>query len=250
MEVRGALKFDERVFDFQPETGKFTYTPPTKLIDGTYHFKWEVQDTAGNSASPIDFALTIDTRPFQASISTERIEGDRRTLRITLTTTKRLAETPVLEVVPSGAHLGYTPNLDHFTVVDRELNANLKMGSQQSIFRYALDFPISPSQTGLTFSAQVRSFNGEVLPVRGYFTDQNRLFEDIQFPRFNQGAHAPMETVLLSIDGGPSVLLLEDGAAPQVTLRSQGGSRSKDYSRSTTECRCTWVDDTRTYLHC
>jgi hypothetical protein len=120
--------------------------------------------------------------------------------------------------------LGYTPNLDHFTVTDRGLNANLKMGSQQSIFRYALDFPISPSQTGLTFFAQVRSFNGEVLPVRGYFTDQNRLFEDIQFPQFNQGAHTPMETVLLSIDGAPSVLLLEDGAAPQVTLRSQGGS--------------------------
>ena len=220
----GAPKFDESVFHFQPETGKFTYTPPTQLTDGTYHFKWEVQDTAGNSASSTDFALTIDTRPFQASISAERIEGDRRTLRITLTTTKRLAETPVLEVVPSGASWGYTPNLDHFTVADRGLNANLKMGSQQSIFHYALDFPISPSQTGLTFFAQVRSFSGEVLPVRGYFTDQNRFFEDIQFPRFNQGAHVPMETVLLSIDGGPSVLLLEDSAAPQVTLRSQGGS--------------------------
>lgn len=220
----GAPKFDGQLFDFQPETGKFTYTPPTKLIGGTYHFKWEVQDTGGNSASPIDFAFTIDTRPFQASISAERIEADRDALRITLATTKRLAETPVLEILPSGSRLGYTPNLDHFTVADEGLNADLQMGNPQSIFRYALDFPISSSQTGFTFSARIRSFNGEILPVHGYFTDQNRLFEDIQFPRFNQGADAPMETILLSIDGGPSVLLLEDGAAPQVTLRSQGGS--------------------------
>ena len=222
----GAPKFDGTLFDFQPETGKFTYTPPTELIDGIYHFKWEVQDTGGNSASPIDFSFTIDTRPFQASISAKRIEADRGTLRITLATTKRLAETPVLEILPSGSRLGYTPNLDHFTVADEGLNADLQMGNPQSIFRYALDFPSSSSQTGFTFSTQIRSFNGEILPVRGYFTDQNRLFEDIQFPRFNlnRDADVPMKTILLSIDGGPSVLLLEDGAAPQVTLRSQGGS--------------------------
>ena len=220
----GAPKFDGSLFDFQPETGKFTYTPPTELNDGVYHFKWEVQDTGGNSASPIDFSFTIDTRPFQASISAKRIEADRGTLRITLATTKRLAETPVLEILPSGSRLGYTPNLDHFTVADEGLNADLQMGKPQSIFRYALDFPISSSQTGFTFSAQIRSFNGEILPVRGYFTDQNQLFEDIQFPRLNRGADAPMKTILLSIDGGPSVVLLEDGAVPQVTLRSQGGS--------------------------
>ena len=46
----GAAKFDGDLFDFQPETGKFTYTPPTELIDGDYRFKLEVQDTAGNSA--------------------------------------------------------------------------------------------------------------------------------------------------------------------------------------------------------
>ena len=220
----GAPKFDGSLFDFQSETGKFTYTPPIELTDGIYHFKWEVQDTAGNSASPIDFSFIIDTRPFQASISAKRIEADRGTLRITLATTKRLAETPVLEILPSGSRLGYTPNLDHFTVADEGVNADLQMGHPQPIFRYALDFPIASSQTGFTFSAQIRSFNGEILPVRGYFTDQNRLFEDIQFPQFNRGADAPMKTILLSIDGGPSVLLLEDGAAPQVTLRSQGGS--------------------------
>lgn len=220
----GAPKFDARLFDFQPETGKFVYTPPTELIDGTYHFKWEVQDTAGNAASSIDFTFTIDARPFQASISAERIEGERHTLRITLTTTKQLATTPVLEILPSGARLGYTPNLDHFTVVDEGLSAGSKMGNQQPIFRYALNFPISSSQTGFTFFAEVRSSSGEVIPVRGYFTDQNRLFEDIQFPRFNRGTGASMEKILLSIDGGPSVLLLEDGAAPQIALRSQGGS--------------------------
>ena len=220
----GAPKFDGSLFDFQPETGKFTYTPPTELSDGIYHFKWEVQDTGGNSASPSDFSFTIDTRPFQASISANRIEADRGMLRITLATTKRLAETPVLEILPSGSRLGYTPNLDHFAVTDEGLNADLQMGTPQSIFRYALDFPISSSQTGFTFSAQIRSFNGEILPVRGYFTDQNQLFEDIQFPQLNRGADAPMKTILLSIDGGPSVVLLEDGAVPQVTLRSQGGS--------------------------
>jgi hypothetical protein len=97
------------------------------------------------------------------------------------------------------------------------------VGNQQSIFRYALDFPISSSQTGFTFFTQVRSLNGEVLPVRGYFTDQNRLFEDIQFPRLIRGDDSPLETILLSIDDGPSVLLHEGDVAPQVTLRSQGG---------------------------
>ena len=190
----------------------------------SYRFKLEVQDTAGNSAAPIDFTFTIDTRPFQASISAERVEGASDTLRITLTTTKQLAVTPVVEVLPSGANLGYTPNLDHFSVAAEALNGNLNMGSQQSIFRYALDFPISSSQTGFTFSAEVRSLSGEVLPVHGYFTDQNRLFEDIQFPRFSRGADSPLEEIFLSIDGGPSVRLLEGDVAPQVTLRSQGGS--------------------------
>ena len=219
----GAAKFDGIPFDFQPETGKFTYTPSPGLIDGTYHFKLEVQDTAGNSASPIDFTFTIDTRPFQASISAERIEGERHTLRITLTTTKRLAITPVLEILPSGATLGYTPNLDHFSVADEGLNADLNVENQGSIFRYALDFPISSSQTGFTFSTQIRSLNGEVLPVRGYFTDQNQFFEDIQFPRLIQGDDSPLETIFLSIDGGPNVLLIEGDTAPQLILRSQGG---------------------------
>ena len=220
----GAPKFDGDLFDFQPETGQFTYTPPTKLIDGVYRFKLEIQDTAGNSAAPIDFMFTIDTRPFQASISAERVEGASHTLKITLTTTKQLAATPVLKVLPSGASFGYTPNLDHFTVADEALNANLKIGSQQSIFRYTLDFPISSSQTGFTFSTEVRSRNGEVLPVRGYFTDQNRHFEDIQFPRLVRGEDSPLDAGLLSIDDGPSVRLLEGDAASQVTLRSQGGS--------------------------
>ena len=218
-----AAKFDGDLFGFQPETGKFTYTPPTKLIDGAYHFTLEVQDTAGNSATPTDFTFTIDTRPFQASISAERVEGASHTLRITLTTTKRLTATPVLTLLPSGANLGYTPNLDHFSVAAEELNANLQMGSQQSIFRYSLDFPISTSQTGFTFSTEVRSLNGEVLPVRGYFTDQNRLFEDIQFPRSVREEDPPLEEIFLSIDGGPSVRLLNGDAAPQITLRSQGG---------------------------
>ena len=184
-------KFDGRLFDFQPETGRFTYTPPTELIDGAYRFKLEVQDTSGNSAIAIDFTFIIDTRPFQASISAERIEGENHTLRITLTTTKRLAATPVIEVLPSGARLGYTPTFDRLSVAD----------DQQSIL-YAVDFPISSSQTGFTFSTQVRSLNGEVLSVRGYFTDQNRLLEDIQFPRFIRGEDSPLETILLSIDGG------------------------------------------------
>ena len=196
----GAAKFDGSPFDFQPETGKFSYTPPTELVDGTYRFKLEVQDTAGNSAAPIDFTFTIDTRPFQASISAERIEGERHTLRITLTTTKRLAATPILGILPSGATLGYTPNLDHFSVAGEGLNADLNVGNQRSIFRYALDFPISSSQTGFTFSTQIRSLNGEVLPVRGYFTDQNQLFEDIQFPRLIRGEDPSLETILLSVD--------------------------------------------------
>ena len=208
-----AAKFDGRLFDFQPETGRFTYTPPTELIDGAYRFKLEVQDTSGNSAIAIDFTFIIDTRPFQASISAERIEGENHTLRITLTTTKRLAATPVLEVLPSGARLGYTPTFDRLSVAD----------DQQSIL-YGVDFPISSSQTGFTFSTQVRSLNREVLSVRGYFTDQNRLLEDIQFPRFIRGEDSPLETILLSIDGGPSVLLLEGDTVPQVTLRSQGES--------------------------
>ena len=220
----GAAKFDGSPFDFQPETGKFIYTPLTELIDGAYRFKLEVQDTAGNSAVPIDSTFTIDTRPFQASISAERVEGATHTLRITLTTTKQLAVTPVVEVLPSGANLGYTPNLDHFSVIDEGLNVDLNVGHQQFIFRYTLDFPISASQAGFTFSAEVRSLSGEVLPVHGYFTDQNRLFEDIQFPRFMRGADSPLEEIYLSIDGGPSVRLVEGDAAPQVTLRSQGGS--------------------------
>ena len=219
----GAAKFDGDLFDFQPETGKFTYTPPTELIDGDYRFKLQVQDTAGNSAAPIDFTFTIDTRPFQASISAERVKGARHTLRITLTTTKRLTATPVLKVLPSGARLGYTPNLDHFSVVDEGLNANLIMGNQQSVFRYALDFPISSSQTGFTFSTQIRSLNGEILAVRGYFTDQNQLFEDIQFPRSVRGEDSPLKEIFLSIDSGPSIRLLNGDTAPQITLRSQGG---------------------------
>lgn len=220
----GAPKFDRRVFDFRSETGQFIYTPQTELIDGTYRFKLEVQDTAGNSAAPIDFSFIIDTRPFQTSISAERVEGENRTLRITLTATKQLATNPVLEVLPSGARLGYTPNLSPVSIADEKLNTDLDMGNQGSIFRYAVDFPTSPSQTGFTFSTQVRSLNGEILSVRGYFTDQNRLFEDIQFPRFIRGEDSPLKTILLSIDGGPSVLLLEDNVANQVTLRSQGGS--------------------------
>ena len=220
----GAAKFDGDLFGFQPETGKFTYTPPIKLIDGAYRFKLEVQDTAGNSAVPINFTFTIDTRPFQASISAERVEGASHALRITLTTTKQLAATPVLKVLPSGASLGYTPNLDHFSVADEAPNADLNVGNRRSIFRYTLDFPISSSQTGFTFFTEVHSRNGEVLPVRGYFTDQNRHFEDIQFPRLVRGEDSPLETVLLSIEGGPSVRLFEGDAASQVTLKSQGGS--------------------------
>ena len=219
----GTPKFNRKVFDFQPETGQFTYHPPTELIDGTYHFRLEVQDTAGNSAAPIDFTFTIDTRPFQASIAAQRIEGEDHTLRITLTTTRRLEAIPVVEVLPSGATLGYTPNLDHFSVAEEGLDADLNVGNQQSIFLYALDFPISSSQTGFTFSTQIRSLGGEVLPVHGYFTDQNRLFEDIQFPQFIRGEDSPLEKLLLSIDGGPSVLLFDGDTTAQVTLRSQGG---------------------------
>ena len=219
----GAAKFDGSPFNFQPEMGKFTYTPRTELIDGTYHFKLEVQDTAGNAATPIDSTFTIDTRPFQASILAERVKGAKDTLRITLTTTKRLVVTPALKILPSGARLGYTPNFDHFSVVAEELNANLKIGNKQLIFQYVLNFPISPSQTGFTFSTEVRALDGEILPVHGYFTDQNRFFEDIQFPRLIRGEDSPLETVLLSIDDGPSVQLLHGDAARQVTLRSQGG---------------------------
>lgn len=219
----GAAKFDENRFDFQPETGRFTYTPLTELIDGVYRFKLEVQDTSGNLASPIDFTFSIDTRPFQASISAERIEGENHTLRITLTATKRLAAIPVLEMLPSGARLGYTPSLDRFSVEAEGLNAEVNAGNQGSIFRYSVDFPISPSQTGFTLSTQVRSFDGETLPVRGYFTDQNQLFEDIQFPPLIRGADSPSEAILLSIDGGPRVRLPEDDAAHRVILRSQGG---------------------------
>ena len=220
----GAAKFDGNRFAFQPETGQFTYTPPTELIDGAYRFKLEVQDTAGNPAVPIDFTFRVDTRPFQASISAERIEGQDHALRITLTTTKRLAAMPVLEILPSGAKLGYTPRLDQFSVGAAGFNTDLNVGNQGSIFQYAVDFPIALSQTGFTLSAQVRSLSGEILSVRGYFTDQNRLFEDIQFPRFILGADALSETILLSIDGGPSVLLPEGDTTRHVTLRSQGGS--------------------------
>ncbi len=220
----GASKFDRKLFDFQPETGQFTYTPQTELIDGAYRFKLEVQDTAGNSAASIDFTFIIDTHPFQASISAERVEDENHTLRITLTTTKRLATTPVVKVLPSGSRLGYTPNLDPVSIAEEKLSTDLNVGHQQSIFQYVLDFPTAPSQTGFTFSTQVRSFNGEALSVRGYFTDQNRLFEDIQFPRFIRGEDFPLETIHVSIDSGPSVLLLEGDAVPGVTLRSQGGS--------------------------
>ena len=219
-----SAKFDGNRFDFLPETGQFTYTPPAELIDGVYRVKLEVQDTAGNSAAPIDFTFRVDTRPFRASISAERVESANHTLRITLTTTKQLAAIPVLEILPSGARLGYTPRLNQFRVGDGGVNADLDAGDRQSIFRYAVDFPISLSQTGFTLSTQVRSLSGVVLSVRGYFTDQNRLFEDIQFPRFILGAEAPSRTMLLSIDGGPSVLLPESDVTPQVTLKSQGGS--------------------------
>ena len=223
MGVRGLLSLMGSFLIFNPETGKFTYTPLTELIDGTYHFKLQVQDTAGNSAAPIDFTFIIDTRPFQASISAERVEGTRHTLRITLTTTRRLGVTPALEILPSGATLGYTPNFDHFSIADEGLNADLRVGNHRLIFRYALDFPTSASQTGFTFSTEVRSLNGEILPVHGYFTDQNQLFEDIQFPRFIQGEDSSLAEIFLSIDSGPSVRLLNGDAAPQVTLRSQGG---------------------------
>ena len=216
----GAAKFDGNRFAFQPETGQFTYTPPTELVDGAYRFKLEVQDTAGNSAVPIDFTFKVDTRPFQASISAERIEGQDHALRITLTTTKRLAAIPVLEILPSGSKLGYTPRLDRFSVGAAEFNSDLNVGNQGSIFQYAVDFPIALSQTGFTLSSQVRSLSGEMLSVRGYFTDQNRLFEDIQFPRTD----VLSGTILLSIDGGPSVLLPEGDTTRHVTLRSQGGS--------------------------
>ena len=220
----GSAKFDGNRFDFLTETGRFTYSPPAELIDGTYQFKLEVQDTAGNSAAPIDSTFRVDTRPFRASISAERLEAGNHTLRITLTTTERLDTIPVLEILPSGAKLGYTPRLNQFGVGDGGVNTDLNVVNQQSIFQYAVDFPISLSQMGFTLSTQIRSLSGEVLSVRGYFTDQNRLFEDIQFPRFILGAETLSQVILLSIDGGPSVLLPESDVTPQVALKSQGGS--------------------------
>ncbi len=219
-----AASFDGRIFDFRPETDQFTYTPPIQLIDGSHHFTLEVQDTAGNSAAPIDFTFVIDTQPFQASISAERIEGENNTLKITMTTNKRLAVIPVVEALPSGSTLGYTLNLDQFSKEQINIGAEIEPRTV-TIFRYESDFPVSPSQSRFTLSTRICPLNADARAVRGYFTDQDQ-FPDAPLVPFRQairGQSSPLTATLLAIDGGGSVMFVGGGSTFRATLRSQGG---------------------------
>ncbi|MCH8290346.1 PD40 domain-containing protein [Candidatus Poribacteria bacterium] len=212
-----ALAFDGKEFNFNLDTGQFRYRPPLELVDGLHTFRLEVQDTAGNEAQPIDFEFIVDTQPFGAAITAKRADN---ILKVTLGTNKWLEAVPFVEVLPSGATLGYALNLDQFS----EEKAS---DTAPTMFRYEGDFPLSPSQTGFTLFAMVRQSNGEQIPVIGYFTDENRYpnVPLVPFPQIVLGQTSLLTLSHLFIDDGPAVMFLQQSAAAdvRVTLRSQGG---------------------------
>ena len=233
-----ASTFDGQTFDFQPDTGQFTYTPSTigagrPLIDGRHTFKLEVKDTAGNAAEPIAFSFFVDTQPFDTAISAERVGN---VLKVILGTNKPLDSIPLVEVLPSGASLGYPLNLIPSSE-NGVAQGTSKTGdttrnttgerSQLPVFRYVGEFPFSPSQSGFTLSATVRGLGGMEVPVVGYFTDEDR-FPDaplVPFPQIVRGQTSLLTLTHLFIEGGPAIMFLQQSTATglRVTLRSQGG---------------------------
>ena len=225
-----AASFDGQTFDFQPDTGQFTYTPSTigadgRLIDGRHTFKLAVQDTSGNAAEPIAFAFFVDTQPFDIAISAER---SGNVLKVILATNKLLGSIPLVEVLPSGASLGYPLNLNPSSDNGVAQGTPATGGhSQIPVFRYVGEFPFSLSQSGFTLSATVRGPGGVEVPVVGYFTDENR-FPDVAlvpFPQIVRGQTSLLTLTHLFIDGGPAIMFLQQSTATglRATLRSQGG---------------------------
>ncbi len=223
--TEGSATFDGKRFDFNPDTGQFTYTPPFELIDGSHRFKLEVRDAEGNSADPIDSAFIIDTQPFDAAISAERAGN---ILKVILTINKRLRGVPPLVgIFPSGSVFGYTLNLELVKPASLIPPAGGGGDETRGVFRYEGDFPASPSQSGFTLSATVHSPNGAPISVIGYFTDRERFPEVplVPFPQFIQGQASQLTVSHLFIEGGPSVMFLQQGfgAVFHPTLRSQDG---------------------------
>ena len=217
-----AAIFDGETFDFIPESGRFTYTPPVELPDGRHKFRLDVQDIEGNPAEGVDFEFVIDTQPFDAALSGART-GD--VLKVTLATNKQLVSIPSVEILPSGSSLGYALNLDQFKVESPDPEQG--NAAAFSGFRYAGDFPIALSQTGFTLSATVHPPSDDQVAVIGYFTDQNQ-FSGVSLtpPLQSVGRQTSQFTIFhLFIEGGPSVVLWKQGARSdfKVTLRSQGG---------------------------
>ena len=228
--TEGAAKFDGDTFNFNPVTGQFTYIPPHELVDGRHTFRWDVQDTEGNTAESADIELFIDTQPFNAAISAKRT-GD--VLEIFVDTNKRLTVIPSANILPSGSSLGYTLNLDLSSTDTPQTEP--EVAKDFLAFRYEDKFRIAPSQTGFTISAVVRplqygddfQLNGSQVSLVGYFSDQNR-FPEIpltSFPKSIAEQASRSNVSHLLIEEGPSVVLIHQNSDPdlKVTLRSQSG---------------------------
>ena len=225
-----AAIFDGKTFDFNPQTGQFTYIPPLELVNGLHTFKLEVQDTGGNSAQGVDFKFFIDTQPFNAVISAKRT-GD--VLKVFVDTNKRLTVIPSAKILPSGSSLGYTLNLE-MSYVDAPVTEPAVVKDFLS-FRYEGDFRTVPSQTGFTLSAAVQppqygkdfQLDSNLVSLVGYFTDQNQFPEipPTPLPQSIAEQASRLTAFHLFIDDGPSVVLFRESAEPdfKATLRSQGG---------------------------
>lgn len=229
-ETEGATIFDGKTFDFNPETGQFTYILPFDLVDGLHTFKLEVQDTEGNSAEGVDFEFFIDTQLFNAAISAKRA-GDM--LKVIVDTNKRLVIIPSAKILPSGSSIGYTLNLD-FSKVDAS-DTEPALAKEFLSFRYEGSFRIASSQTGFTLSATVQppqhskdfQLTSSLVSLVGYFTDQNQFPEipSTPFPQFIAEQASLLNNYHLFIEDGPSVVLFGQSTEPdfKATLRSQSG---------------------------
>ena len=207
--------FDDRVFSFNPDDGKFSYFSPNELIDGKHTFKIEVSDLEGNSAVPVESHFVIDTQPFFSTLSATR---DKNLLNVVLIANKFLESIASVKVYPAfyfgNVSSVYSINLDKFS-------------ADPPIFRYQGVFEIQPSQSNFQIVASIVPRYNDPLEISGFFSDRDSI-SDVRILPFAQRANglpSPLIAKQISIYNGPSVIFFDQtfDSSTRVILRSQDG---------------------------
>ena len=224
-EIEDYTEFDGEIFDFNPETGEFSYVPEFELADGEHNFTIDVMDEEENSADSVNITFFIDTRPISVALSASK---DNNHLRISLASNKPLEKILEATVYP-------TTKEQLISEIGYSLNLNLTQeGADDKPLYTGIFYPI-PTHKGFILSASI-------LPTSEiYETQQSEIRNpsplvggteggsEIETIGFYTEGEFSGEQLFLSIPNGPSVSLLPLYLfAPlrpiDIVLRSQDGS--------------------------